>query len=140
MKDVNIGGYKLSLTKTKAFLNATGTYTVEGLKLETEYTLKRDQQYEAVAGNHKIVVEFVNQDTNKLTFSKTFNLGSATSGGTDEVLKEGDNLPLKMVFNDTDIQSKLITNEKFKLNIYDMFQNSKLLIASKELQWFLTNN
>ncbi|MCM3747566.1 hypothetical protein M3223_09375 [Paenibacillus pasadenensis] len=140
LKDLNIGGFSLSFAKTSAFFDVKDVYTASGLKLNTEYSLKRDEQYEAVAGTHKIKIEFVNQDTNQLTYSKTFDLASAVQGSQDEVLKEGQSVPLNMVFNDPEIQSKTRTNSKFKLNVYDVFQNSAILVASKEMNWFLTND
>ncbi len=140
LKDVQIGGFGLSLAKTSAFYDVKDMYTVAGLKLETEYTLKRDETYEAIAGTHKIKVEFVNQDTNQQTYSKTFDLAAALEGSQDEVLKEGENIPLKILFNDPEIQNKIRTNSKFKLNVYDVFQGSSILMASTEMNWFLTNN
>ncbi|OXM14146.1 hypothetical protein [Paenibacillus herberti] len=140
LKELKVGGFMLSLTKTSAFFDVKDMYAASGLKLETEYSLKRDEQYEAIAGTHKIKIEFVNQDTNQLTYSKTFDIASAVQGSQDEVLKVGDSIPLKMLYNDPEIQSKTRTNGKFKLNVYDVFQNSSILIASKEMNWFLINN
>lgn len=140
VKELKVGGFGLSLAKTSAFYDVKDMYNVAGLKLETVYSLGRDATYEAIAGTHKIKVEFVNQDTNQLTYSKTFDLAAALEGSQDEVLKEGTDIPLKILFNDPEIQNKVRTNSKFKLNIYDVFQGSSILIASQEMNWFLINN
>ncbi|QJC53794.1 hypothetical protein HGI30_21215 [Paenibacillus albicereus] len=140
LKELQVGGFGISMAKTSAFYDVKDMYSVAGLKLETVYSLERDATYEAIAGTHKLKVEFVNQDTNQLTYSKTFDLASALEGSQDEVLKEGTDIPLKMLFNDPEIQNKVRTNSKFKVNLYDVFQGSSILIASQEMNWFLINN
>ncbi|WP_127510145.1 hypothetical protein [Paenibacillus humicus] len=137
LKDLKIGGYSLSLTKTALFLNAKDLYTVDGLRLQTTYSLQRDSQYEAIAGTHKLVVEVVNQDNNKTTVSKTFQIGAGVQGSTDDILKEGQDIDFKIFFSDPDIQSKLQSNSKYRLNLYDVFQGSQIRIASKEYPWFI---
>lgn len=137
LKQLRIGAYMLSLSKIGLFYNVKDAYAIDGLKLQTNYSLLRDSQYEAVAGTHKLVVEVVNQDAGKLALSKTYQLGVGVQGSQDDVLKEGSDLDFNILFSDPEIQSKIQTNSKYKLNIYDVFQDSKILIASKQYSWFL---
>ncbi|MBW7475011.1 hypothetical protein K0T92_09660 [Paenibacillus oenotherae] len=134
LKDINFAGYTLSLAKIYAFLNIQGEMTVEGLKMTLDYSLIKDQQYDYIAGDHKLIFEFVNNDATKVTHSKQFAL--TTAGTNEEILKEATNTPLAFTMSDPDIQSKIQKYDTYTLNVYDVFQNAKLLIASKELKWF----
>lgn len=134
LKGIQFGGYALDLAHIRAFLSVTGLYNVEGLKLTGDYTLAKDTQYESITGEHKLLIEFVNNDSGKTTYSKQFALGSAGTG--EELLKEAQNASITLSFNDPDIQAKINEYETYTLNVYDVYQDSKLLLASKSLNWF----
>ncbi|QYR22093.1 hypothetical protein KZ483_03455 [Paenibacillus sp. sptzw28] len=134
LTDINFAGYTLNLRHINAFLNVTGEFSVQGLKLTMDYSLVKDDQYDYIAGDHKLLIEFVNKDTSKVTYSKQYAL--ATAGANEELLPEAKDLPLTVTFSDPDIQSKIQKYDDYTLNIYDVFQNTKLLVASKDLRWF----
>lgn len=134
IKDISFGGYTLNLSKVYAFINVTGDMNVEGLKMTMDYSLVKNPEYDYVAGDHKLLLEFVNKDTTQVTYSKQFAL--TNPGADEELLKEALNTPLAFTMNDPQIQSKIQKYDKYTLNIYDVFQNTKLLVASKELKWF----
>lgn len=137
IKDIYFAGYTLSLSRVYAYLGVQGEMTVEGLRMNMDYSLTKDSQYDYIAGNHKVLIEFVNNDTSKVTYSKQ--LALITAGENEEVLKEGINSPITIAMNDPQIQTKIQTYDSYTLNIYDVFQNTKLLVATKELKWFSTS-
>jgi len=137
LQNIRMSNYTLSLNKLFASLNVTGGgYTVEGLRLEFAYDLVKDLTYENVAEKHKLVIEVVDQDAAKATYSKEFLIG--LSEGQGELLTEGKGISKSITFTDPDIQSKVQTYNKYRVNVYDVFQDTKLLVASKELNWFKT--
>ncbi|MBW7452697.1 hypothetical protein ACFOLF_19570 [Paenibacillus sepulcri] len=132
---ITFGGYTLDIHHVNAYLNVAGEYDVQGLKMMFDYNLSKDKQYDYIAGDHKLMFEFVNKDTLKTTYSKQYALG--TAGTDEELLKEAaESTPLTIIFTDKDIQANVQKYEDYTLNVYDVFQNTKLLIATKDLKWF----
>ncbi|MFC5653094.1 hypothetical protein ACFPYJ_29090 [Paenibacillus solisilvae] len=136
--DIQFAGFNLTLHHIIASLNVSGQFSVEGLKMAMDYSLAKDTQYELITGDHKLMFEFVNKDNRQVTYTKQF--GLLTAGTNEELLKEGESAPLEFTIADTAIQSKINQYQNYTLNIYDVFQNSKLLVASRDLQWFSVSN
>ncbi|QHT63463.1 hypothetical protein GXP70_28265 [Paenibacillus lycopersici] len=135
--NIQFAGYTLGLHYINAFLNVAGQFDVNGLKMTLDYNLAKNNDYEVITGDHKLLIEFVNQDNNHVTYSKQFSLLSGAAN--DQVLTETKDSPLTIVFdNDSEIQSKILHYDTYKVNVYDVFQDSKLLLASKEMNWFTT--
>lgn len=136
LQHVSFASYDLSIQKARAELQVNGGFNVEGIQLKMEYTLSKDTQYDFVAGEHKVMLEFINNDNKKATYTKTFNL-MAVEGAQGELLKEGTAIPLTVLFNDTQVQSQINDYDSYTLNVYDVFQNAKILVGSKKLSWFV---
>ncbi|ALS26070.1 hypothetical protein IJ21_06380 [Paenibacillus sp. 32O-W] len=136
LKNIALAGHELSLQKIRAQLRVISGFTVEGIDLSTQYTLTQNEEYDVIAGERKIMIEFVNQDSHQVTYSKTFTIDKEAEG--QEMLKKGTNVPLTITFADPEVQSKISDYKKYKLNVYEVFQDTKLLIASRELNWFAT--
>lgn len=134
LTDIPLPGYDLSLHRVNAILNVEGMYTVTGLKLLFDYNLEREESYDYIAGDHKLMIEFVDQGSGKATYSKQFSLTVPANG--EERLQEAINQSMEIKFEDTLIQSKIQAYDKYKLNVYHVFQDAKILIASKDLKWF----
>ncbi|WP_168123981.1 hypothetical protein [Paenibacillus sp. HB172176] len=134
LNKIQLPGYTLNLNRVNAMLNVTGMYTVTGLKLTFDYDLVRDTAYDYIAGNHKLMFEFVDQGTGKTTYSKEFTLGNPANGEIE--LEEANDQAFEIQFEDQAIQSKVQSYDKYKLNIYDVYEDAKILVASKELKWF----
>ncbi|MFC4812012.1 hypothetical protein [Paenibacillus sp. GCM10023250] len=134
--DIQFAGYTLGLHYINAFLSVAGLYDVNGLKMTLDYNLAKNNDYEVISGDHKLLIEFVNQDNNHVTYSQQF--GLETAGENEQALAVSENNPLTISFSDTEIQSKILRYDTYKVNVYDVFQNSKLLLASKEMNWFTT--
>jgi hypothetical protein len=134
-KNINVAGYDLSLNNLRVSLNSSGGYNVDGLNMTFDYTLAKSVEYEYVAGDHKLVVEFINNDDRKLTFTKTYAF-TAAEGSQNDILKVGTNLSMTTAFEENAIQAKIADYNKYTINVYDEFQGNQLLIASKEFSWF----
>ncbi|MEK3883916.1 hypothetical protein [Paenibacillus sp. PL2-23] len=134
--NIAIGGYELSLSKIHASLHVTGMFTVSGVKLQTNYSLKRDKSYDLIAGDHKVLVEFVDQNTGKPTYSKQFGIGATQAQET--ILKPTEDGTLEIIFEDEHIQNKIQKYDDYVINIYTVIQDAKILLASKQLKWFQT--
>ncbi|MFD0714939.1 hypothetical protein [Paenibacillus sp. GCM10027626] len=134
-KDIKFAGYSLDLSKVRNSLDVSGqSFSVNGVKMTMDYTLAKDKQYESIAGDHKLMFEFISGDIGNAKYTTQFSL--MTAGENEKLLKEATNAPLSFVFEDNEVQMKVQKYENYTLNIYDVFQNTKLLIASKELKWF----
>ena len=127
--DIQFAGFNLDLHHIIASLNVTGEFSVEGLKMAMDYSLAKDPQYDLITGDHKLMIELINNDSKKVTYTKQY--GLLTAGTNEELLKEGENVSLEFTVADRDIQSKMDKYENYTMNVYDVFQNSKLLVASR---------
>ncbi|MFC4777834.1 hypothetical protein ACFO9Q_13630 [Paenibacillus sp. GCM10023252] len=132
--NIPIAGNILSFKRVQAYLNVTGDFNVSGLRINLNYDYLRDEKYDYVAGDHQLQIEFVDQGTNKTTYSKTFAL-KANDTNTP-VLNEAVDQSLTIDFEDSAIQTKVQNYENYVMNIYDVFQGAKVLVATKQLRWF----
>ncbi|PZD97821.1 hypothetical protein DNH61_00745 [Paenibacillus sambharensis] len=138
LNEITFSAYTLGLKNMRANLNVSGMYQVDGVKLEFDYDLATDEQFDYVAGEHKIMIEFVDQEKAQATYSKTFDLLKA-SGDNQPFLKTGTDIPMEIAFNDPEIQNKVRDYKTYVINVYDVVENAKVLIASKEMKWFDRN-
>jgi len=133
-EDIKFSIYTLSLHNIQSILNVTGLYSVEGVKVSFDYDLKVDKSYDFVTDEHKLVFEFVDQEAAKTTYTKEVSLFSSAENQLS--MKEGTGVPMEILFSDSSIQSKVRDYDKYVLNIYDVIDGAKVLIASKEIKWF----
>jgi len=134
LKDIQFAGYKVALDQLHAYINVSSGFTVNGIRLNLTYDLVKDAKYDYIAGDHKILVEFVDQSAMKATYSKLFSLKAGEANTT--LLKEGMNQSLTIDFDDPEVQLKVQNYDKYIVNIYDVFQDAKMLVATKQLRWF----
>lgn len=137
-QDLNVSVYNLNLRNVFAVMDVSGNLQPDGVKLQLDYDLKVNNPYDVVAGKHKLMFEFVDQDIVKATYTKEYSFITAENGG--EALSEGTSIPLTVVFQDPNFTDKVQSFKNYKLNIYDVYGDSKRLIASKDLQWFAKDN
>jgi len=129
-------GYELSMRNIYATFSVLGPNNVNGIKLDFDYDLEKNKRYTAVATDNKIMVEFVDQGTGKIAYTKEISLGSGSGESGETVLKEAINGTTSIVFEDENFQLKIQKYENYVINVYDVFQDAKILIATKELKWF----
>lgn len=133
-KDLKISDYKLSFKNVYAVVNSSGGFIVDGIKLLLDYDLLYNGQYDYVAGEHKLMFELIDQDLAKATYTAEYSIAEGKEG--ELVLKTGTTQPLSVVFNDPQLTEKIQSYKTYKLNIYDLYEDTKVLIATKELNWF----
>jgi hypothetical protein len=136
LSNIPFAGYDMSLRNIYATFSVLGPNEVNGIKLTFDYDLEKDKQYAAVATDNKIMLEFVDQGSGKVAYTKTISLGAGESG--DSILKEAINGSSAIVFEDPEFQVKIQKYEDYILNVYDVFQDARILVASKQLRWFTT--
>ncbi|MDQ0062018.1 hypothetical protein [Paenibacillus harenae] len=134
--DITFGGYKLTLTNLSTQLAYSGEGDSDGIQFDLDYDLEIGDDYDFVAGEHKIVIE-LNGGSGNTTYSKTFGL-KKSDDNTLTVLEEGKNNQLSVVFNDANILNKINNLDTYTVNIYDVFEGAKMLIATKKVKWFTT--
>ena len=114
----NIQVYPYELTIT----NFVGKVFENERTISFDYDLKKDHEYAVVQGDHKLVIEIVDQD-DKINFTKEIVLE------TDMTLGENRfefSIPFKNVYS---------YFGGFTINIYDQFDGHKRLLASDHLRW-----
>ncbi|MCA0757525.1 DUF4352 domain-containing protein [Paenibacillus sp. N4] len=138
LTNIPFAGYSFSMRNVQSTLNVEGLYTVTGVKLAFNYDLVKDPNYDYIAGDHKLQFEWVDQGTGKTTYTKQYAIGTAETGET--LLKEAKDSAMSFVFEDPEVQMKIQKYENYVLNIYDVFQGSKILVATKEMKWFVVES
>lgn len=125
-KNINFFPYALDIHAIRMEI-ATGMNSVT---LDMKYKLTKNMQYQANMEGHSLLIEY--EDGNA-TFSQEFAL---ESGGTS-ALKLGAEQTIHIQKTDADLYRKF-SMSAYKLNIYDQFQDSKRLLATRTLRWFNT--
>ena len=131
---VRFGPYTFNFRNTLATLNVSGLYDVTGVKVEMTYDMEVDESYDVIAGEHQLVFEFVDQEPAKATYEKAFKIDVQDDNQVS--LKSGKSIDLQIVYDDRDVQWKVNDYKTYKLNIYGKIDDTKILLASKELRWF----
>lgn len=128
-----IQNYLFSMKNIYAALNTSGEFIGDGVNLTFEYDLEKQNLDQVNAEQHKILIEFIDQGTNKATYSKILNLGVLEENA--EVFLEGKDIKKTISLSDSKVT--LNTNYKgYTLNVYAVFKETKMLLATQDLQWF----
>ncbi|CAM3695271.1 hypothetical protein COLU111180_03455 [Cohnella lubricantis] len=135
--DIPFLNYNLSMSKIYATKNVSlsgaGDFLNDGIRFQFDYDLAAETNVEQIADDHKLVLEFVNDDLIGATYTKTFVLDNAEDG--EEELEVGQGKTKTIVFEDPDILNQIEDDDKFTLNVYHEFNGYKMLIASKQMVW-----
>lgn len=138
LSKITFSNYQFSMSQIKASLFVTdGGYSSGGVQLDFNYSLNEVKDYANSNLKHKIRIEFVDQDSDKATYSKEFAINE-TDNKEETVLKFGEAIKHQIRFDDTEVQSKIQSYKNYVINIYDVFEGESILIASKQLNWFET--
>jgi len=133
IKEIDLFPYTLSLSRVGASVEIG-----QGIvNISFDYKLEKDLTYETNPNDYKIMIEM--EDNNGLaTLSKTFSIEAKNENGeTDDLTLLMGEHTMKTSVNDSEFIYKTRFMDKYKLNIYQLFQGQKKLIASKELDWFI---
>lgn len=139
LNNISFSNYRFSMNQIKASLFVTGSgYTSGGIQLDFKYSLNElSSSYESTNLKHKLKIEFVDQDSDKATYSKEFAI-NASDNKEDTILAYAENMQYQIRFDDTEVQEKVQSYKNYVINIYDVFEGESILIASKQLNWFET--
>lgn len=138
LKDIKMYPYSVSLSNIGTQLN----FNSGEVKLSFDYLFEKDLMVTTNAENHKLVFELMDS-SGKFSFSQEFGLGSSSKtpdGGEDNSnnLQLGSH-NLAITKNDPDLVYRLDSLNNYKLNVYYQVQpGQRKLLASRELEWFIT--
>lgn len=140
IKNIDLFPYKLSLSRVGTSVQIQGSSN-STVKISFDYELDKDDRYEVNTDEYKLLLEM--EDTKgSATLAHEFSIEkkSQTSDGKSNQdnadLELGKN-KMEVTITDSDFIYKTQSLQKYKLNIYQLFQGQKKLIASKELDWFV---
>jgi hypothetical protein len=104
----------------------------DGLNLSFYYDVFNIDQYENGSDNHKLLIEFVDSKDARVSYSKEISINEVKQDA--ELLTVGERIGKSITFMDPDVIKKL-SMSKYKVNIYHVYQQNKMLLASKEMIW-----
>lgn len=130
IKNIDLFPYTLNLSRVGTSVNKNV------VKVNFEYDLEKNTQYEVNTEDYKLNLELEDAD-GKAKLDWTFNVEKEADGKTTgtNTLQLGKN-KMEQTKTDEDFLYKVTTLKKYKLNLYVVFQGQKRLISSKELDWF----
>lgn len=128
LTNIQFNAYNLSMNKVMAALGITP----DTMTINFDYKLNKNSEdlYENIISGHKLLLEFVNGSSD-IKFSAELSLEE----GSSTLLQAGSHAKT-LTFTDTGLVEKLKMLDSFTINLYDQFQGSKQLVASKSLRWF----
>lgn len=119
---------------------SSGGFVVNGINLKFTYDLESIPDYENPDEGQKLVIEFVDKDKNNADYRKELALTINKDEADAVKLKEGTAIDQEIVFKDLNAISTLIYYQKYTINLYYVFQDTRLLLATKEFEWYTNGN
>ncbi|MFD0673684.1 hypothetical protein [Cohnella sp. GCM10027633] len=133
--NLTIGQNLISMDKFYAYAEYAGSMgSALGLNLELEYSLLKDATFDDVAGPYKLRIEIEDQQADKTVLSKEINLDDAEQG-----FKEGQNIKKIILLEDNKLLDKITEFRNYKLSIYCVVNDQKVLLAQRVMPYFLIN-
>ncbi|MBU7319216.1 hypothetical protein [Paenibacillus oleatilyticus] len=142
-KNIDLVPYQLSLSNIRSIIDQ------QGVKLKLDYELTKDLMLTTNMEGRKLILELDDADR-KIKFNKEFDFKDFDGGSTDkqgtasgkldpkDKIFIGKHKDLELQADDKNLIFEVSYVKKFKLNLYDSFQGQKKLIATKEVEWFIT--
>lgn len=136
--NIPVAGYTFNMKQVYATFLETQDNVVQGLNIRFNYDLIADQDYDGISKENKINIEFIDQGTNKVTYSKDIVL--APIENKENRLVAGTNLQTNIGMEDAEIMKRITYYSDYVLNIYGYVDDTKVLLATKTLKWFSIEN
>jgi hypothetical protein len=131
--NLTLGKYDFSFNKFFGYLDMVDYANIQGIKLDFEYNMLVNPDYDDMAGTYKLRFEIEDQESAKATYFKEFEL--IDSKITDEY-KAGATNKKTIVFSDPNLMNKITSFKNYKLSVYCVVNDQKVLLAQKELPYF----
>lgn len=132
MQNIEFGGYSLDITEINSDIKIENDFLYKGIELNLKYNLTKDDSYQFVPKDQKVVVEFVDQGSAKATYSKEFTLGT----NDEDNLDVGLNIRLPIFYADDKMMTKINSFQIYKVNIYVAIGTNRMLLATRDVKWF----
>lgn len=134
LKEVALYPYTFSMGNIHTWLDQ------DGVRLAFDYELERDLSL-LTSEEHKLLIS-VEEEGGKFEFSQLFSfesgLAKSEQGQEEQTLKLGKHTNQVIAKNDRELIFYLSTLKQYDLKIYSVFQGQTKLLASKKIQWFVT--
>ncbi|PWW08372.1 hypothetical protein DFQ01_10193 [Paenibacillus cellulosilyticus] len=134
LKNIPIANYTFSMSSVYNTLSVSGS-AVNGVKLDFDYDLVDSDEYDSVAAEHNLMFEFVDHEMSNATYTKTYTLDKE-GDGTTPGLPSGTALHATVTFSDSEILEKIQQFNTYTVNIYDVIDDAKVLLATKDFTWY----
>ncbi|TFE28997.1 hypothetical protein [Cohnella luojiensis] len=128
--NLNVGNYNLSMDKFYAYLDYSSG-GIQGLNLDFEYSMLIDSSFDDIAGPYKLRIEIEDQNSNKLTLAKDIEMDSKS-----QEFKEGQAIKKTIQFTDPNLSSQAEFFKEYKLSIYCVTNDQKVLLAQRAMPYF----
>lgn len=130
-----VGKFDISMDKLYAYLSYSGGMNdVQGLNLEMEYSMLADTSFDDVAGPYKLRVEIEDQSSTRTVIAKEYELGDDS-----QEFKEGQNIKKTLLLEDSKLLDKVQIFRDYKLSIYVVANEQKVLVAQRVMPYFQIN-
>lgn len=140
--NIAVGSYLLSFRNFYPTIdsvrdNATGAIEVNGIKLAFTYDLQKAANYENNVDEHKFLLEFIDEKSDKTVYKKEKAFVLNIDDNEAFVLKEGEGQESSIILQDKDVLSTLVNYQNYTINLYHLKDDTKYLVASRELKWYV---
>ncbi|WP_123042260.1 hypothetical protein [Cohnella candidum] len=125
LKEISLYPYVITLSKIY------GTYDSSSIDLELNADIKENSQYSVIPEKHKLGIEITSG-----TYSTIKEYDFNDVGETDAAKLSVGNSGLKITVSEPGVLNKLSTSFDYTINVYDIFDGHKRLLATKKLNWF----
>jgi hypothetical protein len=131
-KNLIFGKYNFTFDNFYGYMDSA-SMSIQGLKLDFAYSMLFDPNIDDMAGSYKLRFEIEDQDISKATYFKDFELNAA---GQVEEFKEGQSIKKTITFSDPNILEKVQSFSKYKISVYYLVNDQKVLIAQATIPYF----
>ncbi|OUS75166.1 hypothetical protein B1748_18700 [Paenibacillus sp. MY03] len=135
LQNIQFGGHVLNITEASANVRIKDDFIYEGIDLNLKYDLNKDDTYQTLPKDQKIIIELVDQGPAKATYSKEFTLADG-----ENQIDLGNQIRLPIYYADEKLMTKISSFQKYTLNIFTAYNDQKMLVASREIQWFYSDS
>lgn len=130
-KDLSISNYLLNIRNIYVTVDLPDGITADGINLSFDYDLVKNDSVYPNAEDQKLLVEFIDHGSSKLTYTQEISLESKEN----ESLTIGKDLKKTLKFNESGLFHKTVMKEA-TINIYKVFKGNKMLLATRDVKWY----
>lgn len=128
-----ISNYSLDIRNMYISVNLPDGLNADGINLTFDYDLLKNESVYPNAEDQKLMIEFIDQSKNKLTYTKELAFDSKEL--KDDTLMVGKEMKKTIKFDELGLYFKTDMKD-VTINIYSVFQGNRMLLATRDITWF----